>query len=88
MDDDFGFPEFNASLTPAPSIQNLTHTYSAEEVAVILGALSACVAGIVYSWRNVKSSSCCGGLIKCSQRTEIPPSKESILLETSNVSNV
>ena len=78
----FGPPLSNETL---PSIQAITHIYTAEEVTLILGALSACVAGIIYSVKNVKSSSCCGGLISCQQRTEIPPSKQSIIMESSNV---
>jgi len=67
------------------SIDAITHTYTADEVALLLGALSAAVAGIIYSVKNVKSSSCCGGLISCQQRTELPPSKNSIIIESSNV---
>lgn len=84
MDEIFG-NDASMNETLASISQDSKHIYSANEVAIILGALSACVAGIVYSWRNVKSSSCCGGLIKCTQRTELPPSKESIILESSNV---
>tara|TARA_R110001599_G_scaffold340689_1_gene561236 strand:- start:651 stop:899 length:249 start_codon:yes stop_codon:yes gene_type:complete len=82
MADNFGPPIFNETL---PSIQDIAHIYTADEVALLLGALSAAVAGIIYSVKNVKSSSCCGGLIKCQQRTEIPPSKNSIIMESSNV---
>ena len=78
----FGPPLSNETL---PSIQDITHVYTADEVALLLGALSAAVAGIIYSVKNVKSSSCCGGLISCQQRTELPPSKESFVMESSNV---
>jgi len=78
----FGPPISNETL---PSIQDIAHVYTADEVALLLGALSAAVAGIIYSVKNVKSSSCCGGLISCQQRTELPPSKESFIIESSNV---
>ena len=79
---DFGPTISNETL---PSIQDVTHVYSAENVALILGALSACVAGVVYSFKNIKHSTCCAGLFTCDQRTELPPSKESFIIESSNV---
>tara|TARA_R110002153_G_C13195193_1_gene486436 strand:- start:494 stop:745 length:252 start_codon:yes stop_codon:yes gene_type:complete len=83
MDEIFGVMDFNQTI--ASSSLESPHIYTANEYAVILGALSAAVAGIVYSWRNVKSSSCCGGLFKCQQRTVLTPSKESMVFESSNV---
>jgi len=82
MDDIFGPSLSNQTQA---SIDSITHVYSAENVALILGALSACVAGVVYSFKNIKHSSCCAGLVICDQRTEIPPSKQSIIIESSNV---
>jgi len=78
----FGPDIYNETLQ---STQIIPHVYSAENVALILGALSACVAGVVYSFKNIKHSSCCAGLVICDQRTEIPPSKQSIIIESSNV---
>ena len=72
----------NLSNQTQASIGDITHVYTADEVALLLGALSAAVAGIIYSVKNVKSSSCCGGLISCQQRTELPPSKESFVMES------
>ena len=82
MDQDFGPSIFNE--TAASAIDD-THVYSAEGVAIMLGALGAMVASIIYSVKNVKHSSCCAGLLVCDQRTEIPPSKNSIIIESSNV---
>ena len=83
MDEIFGNEEVNQ--TAEPSIGKLAHVYSADEVALLLGALSACVAGIIYSIKNVKKSSCCGGLISFEQRTELPVSKDSIVIQQSEV---
>ena len=44
------------------------HVYSADEVALLLAALGACVASIIYSFKHVKSSSCMG--VKCNQVVE------------------
>ncbi|CAI8390508.1 MAG: Uncharacterised protein [Owenweeksia sp. TMED14] len=44
------------------------HVYSADEVALLLAALGACVASIIYSFKHVKSSSCMG--VKCQQAVE------------------
>lgn len=80
----FGNEEI-VNQTIEPSISNIPHIYSADEVALLLGALSACVAGIIYSIKNVKKSSCCGGLISFEQRTELPASKDSIIIQQSEV---
>ena len=44
------------------------HIYSADEIALMLAALGAAVASIIYSFKHVKSSSCMGS--KCSQAVE------------------
>jgi len=54
------------------------HQYTAEEIALMLGALGAMVASIIYSVKNIKHSSCCYGVLNCDQRTEIPPREGSI----------
>tara|TARA_R110002096_G_scaffold182282_2_gene360008 strand:- start:99 stop:338 length:240 start_codon:yes stop_codon:yes gene_type:complete len=41
------------------------HVYTAEEIALMLAALGAMVASIVYSFKHIKSSSCLGS--KCQQ---------------------
>ena len=41
------------------------HVYTAEEVSLMLAALGAMVASIVYSFKHIKSSSCLGS--KCQQ---------------------
>jgi len=83
MDQIPGNEEFDP--TGEPSIDNLPKHYNAQDVALMLGALSACVAGIIYSIKNVKKSSCCGGLISFEQRTELPVSKDSIVIQQSEV---
>ena len=57
------------------------HNYTAEEIALMLGALGAMVASIIYSIKNVKHSSCCYGVFNCDQRTVIPARQESIRKE-------
>ena len=73
----FGNEDLN--LTADASIGKLAHVYTADEIALMLGALGACVASIIYGFKNVKKSSCCLGLIKIEQRTELPVSKNSIV---------
>mgnify|MGYP003632145287 CR=1 FL=1 len=41
------------------------HVYTAEEIALMLAALGAMVASVVYSFKHIKSSSCLGS--KCQQ---------------------
>ena len=41
------------------------HVYTAEEVSLMLAALGAMVASIVYSFKNIQYSSCLGS--KCQQ---------------------
>lgn len=73
----FGNEDLN--LTAEASISDLPHTYNANDITLMLGALGACVASIIYGFKNVKKSSCCLGLIKIEQRTELPVSKNSIV---------
>ena len=60
------------------SLEKTKHQYTAEEIALMLGALGAMVASIIYSVKNIKHSSCCYGVFNCDQRTEIPPREGSI----------
>lgn len=39
--------------------------YTAEEIAIMLAALASAVAAIVYSFKHIKSSDCCG--VHCKQ---------------------
>jgi hypothetical protein len=80
MESVFGPEELN--LTTEASISDVAHVYTAEEIALMLGALGAMVASIIYSVKNIKHSSCCLGLVSCDQRTELPVSKDSIILES------
>ena len=78
----FGNEDLNQ--TGDQSFQKVAHVYTAEEIALMLGALGAMVASIIYSVKNIKHSTCCLGLFSCDQRTELPVSKDSIV-ETSIV---
>lgn len=80
MDEIFGNEDLN--LTAEAAVGHVAHTYTADEIALMLGALGACVASIIYGFKNVKRSSCCLGLIKIEQRTELPISKDSIIQES------
>jgi hypothetical protein len=57
-DDGSGLIADAASITTA-------HVYTAEEIALMLAALGAMVASIIYSFKHIKSSSCLGS--KCQQ---------------------
>lgn len=83
MESVFGPEELN--LTTEASIGHIPHTYSAEEITLMLGALGAMVASIIYSVKNIKHSSCCLGLMSCDQRTELPVSKESLVIQETHV---
>ena len=78
MDEVFGNEDFS-NQTGELSIDRLAHVYTAEEIALMLGALGAMVASIIYSVKNIKHSTCCLGLFSCDQRTELPVSKDSIV---------
>tara|TARA_R110000764_G_scaffold13095_1_gene37845 strand:+ start:410 stop:655 length:246 start_codon:yes stop_codon:yes gene_type:complete len=73
----FGNEDINQ--TGDNSFQKVAHVYTAEEIALMLGALGAMVASIIYSVKNIKHSTCCLGLFSCDQRTELPVSKDSIV---------
>ena len=77
MDEVFGNEDLNQ--TGELSVDRLAHVYTAEEIALMLGAMGAMVASIIYSVKNIKKSSCCLGLFSCDQRTELPVSKDSIV---------
>lgn len=80
MENVFGPEELNQTFEA--SIGNIPHTYTADEIALLLGALGGLIASIIYGLKNVKKSSCCLGLIKIEQRTELPQSKESIIQQS------
>jgi hypothetical protein len=80
MENLFGPEDLN--LTAEASVGHIAKIYSAEEIALMLGALGAMVASIIYSVKNIKHSSCCLGLVSCDQRTELPVSKDSIIQES------
>ena len=91
MDEIFGLNEDFINTTINSSLEKIPHEYTAEEIALMLGALGAMVASIIYSIKNVKHSSCCYGFFNCDQRTEIPPREGSInppVYLTRNESNV
>ena len=56
----------NQSFSSAQA--NSPHIYTANEISLLLAALGACVASIIYSFKHVKSSSCMG--VKCQQAVE------------------
>jgi len=60
----------NQSLASASSGAG-GHIYTAEEVSLMLAALGAMIASIVYSVKNIKHSSCCAGVCECDQITEL-----------------
>jgi len=67
MEEIFGNGElFNHTLEVAAS--KLEHIYTAEEIALMLGAFGAAFASIVYSLKHIKTSSCWG--ISCKQQVD------------------
>jgi hypothetical protein len=67
MEEIFGNAElFNHSLEVGAS--KTEHIYTAEEIALMLGAFGAAFASIIYSLKHIKSSSCWG--FKCKQSVE------------------
>lgn len=60
----FGSDDMGSGMIASASIST-AHVYTAEEVALMLAALGAMVASIVYSFKHIKSSSCLGS--KCQQ---------------------
>ena len=83
MDEVFGNEDLNQ--TADFSIGKIAHVYTANEIAMLLAGLGGCIATIVYSVKNIKHSSCCLGVFSCDQRTEIRPTKNSIVNQVSNV---
>tara|TARA_R110002074_G_scaffold314892_2_gene485255 strand:- start:743 stop:991 length:249 start_codon:yes stop_codon:yes gene_type:complete len=81
MEEIFGFEELNQ--TTNLSFGQTSHVYTADEICLLLAGLGGCVATIVYSVKNIKHSSCCYGVFDCDQRVSLPPSKDSIIHESS-----
>ncbi len=79
MDDIFFGPSDIASNQSLASTSSGSsrHVYSAEEISLMLAALGAMIASIVYSVKNVKHSSCCAGFWECDQITELRSSRRS-----------
>ena len=67
MESLFG-PDELLNETSASLVESTRHIYTAEEVSLMLAALGAMVASIVYSFKHIKSSSCLGS--KCTQEVE------------------
>jgi len=42
----------------------------AEQAAIMVAAIGAAIASVVYSFKHIKSSSCCAGFFVCEQETE------------------
>lgn len=42
----------------------------AEEAAIMIAAIGAAVASVVYSLKHIKSSRCCAGFFSCEQAVE------------------
>lgn len=67
MEEIFGNDElFNHTIETAAA--KISHVYTAEEIALMLGAFGAAFASIVYSFKHIKSSSCLG--FKCKQQVD------------------
>ena len=42
----------------------------AEQAAIMIAAIGAAIASVVYSFKHIKSSTCCLGFFACEQETE------------------
>ena len=49
---------------------NGTDTFTAEEVSIMIAAIGAAIASVVYSFKHIKSSTCCAGFFECEQIVE------------------
>lgn len=58
----------NSSMVNSESVAQAPHIYTAEEISLMLAALGACVASIIYSFKHIKSSSCLG--FSCKQAVD------------------
>ena len=47
-----------------------TDGMNAEEAAIMIAAIGAAIASVVYSFKHIKSSTCCAGFFECEQETE------------------
>ena len=47
-----------------------TDKIDAEQAAIMIAAIGAAVASVVYSFKHIRSSSCCAGFFKCEQAVE------------------
>ena len=47
-----------------------TDQINAEAAAIMIAAIGAAVASVVYSFKHIRSSSCCAGFFKCEQAVE------------------
>ena len=47
-----------------------TDQINAEAAAIMIAAIGAAVASVVYSFKHIRSSSCCAGFFKCEQSVE------------------
>ena len=47
-----------------------TDQIDAEAAAIMIAAIGAAVASVVYSFKHIRSSSCCAGFFKCEQAVE------------------
>lgn len=56
-----------------------TDKIDAEQAAIMIAAIGAAIASVVYSFKHIRSSSCCAGFFKCEQAIE-----DEICIETSN----
>lgn len=43
---------------------------TAEEVSIMIAAIGAAIASVVYSFKHIKSSTCCLGFFECEQVVE------------------
>ena len=42
----------------------------AEQAAIMIAAIGAAIASVVYSFKHIKSSTCCAGFLECEQVVE------------------
>ena len=59
-----------SNSTLASILYNDKDQIDAEQAAIMIAAIGAAIASVVYSFKHIKSSTCCAGFFECEQVVE------------------
>lgn len=59
-----------SNSTLASILYNDKDQIDAEQAAIMIAAIGAAIASVVYSFKHIKSSTCCLGFFECEQVVE------------------